>query len=365
LSALGGDVGCAIVIRWCQQGAAAYRGQVLTPPDGLTDAALTAALRRCWDLRISSLTYLAVGWGSHHWEAAGPSGPSGPSGPRWFVTVDDLEHKKFSEDEPLTAAFSRLRASLTAAADLRGCGATFVVAPTATADGEPVTRLSDRFAMAVYPFMDGQSFTWGEFPDWHRWAMLGLVTGVHTAPAAARQHALADDFTVPYRAELEAACEPGAPAAGGPFAPTSSDLVRQNGAAIRRLLARYDGLVTLARSSVSRAVLTHGEPHPGNTMLTAAGTWLLIDWDTALIAPPERDLWSLDPGDGTILAAYTSATGVVPDPYLLDLYRLRWDVTDLALDTRRLRRPHAGSPDDEKTWQLVRQLVERIAGQNR
>jgi hypothetical protein len=48
-----------------------------------------------------------------------------------------------------------------------------------------------------------------------------------------------------------------------------------------------------------------------------AGTWLLIDWDTALIGPPERDLWSLEPGDGTILREYEQATGVAADPDLL------------------------------------------------
>lgn len=332
---------------------------MLTPPDGLTEAAVIAALRRCWGLTVTSLAYQAVGWGSHHWAATGPAAT------RWFVTIDDLESKQLADDEPLTAAFTRLRASLTAAAALRSGGATFAVSPTATTDGEPVTRLSDRFAMAVYPFVDGQSFTWDEFPDWHRRALLGLVTAVHTAPAAARQQALADDFGVPHRAGLQAACDPGARAADcGPFARASSDLVRRNGSAIRQQLDRYDDLVARARSGPGRAVLTHGEPHPGNTMLTAAGTWLLIDWDTALIAPPERDLWSLDPGDGTILSTYASATGVTPDPDLLELYRLRWDITDLALDARRLRRPHAGSPDDEKTWRLVRRLVDRLAGQD-
>ena len=33
----------------------------------------------------------------------------------------------------------------------------------------------------------------------------------------------------------------------------------------------------------ARMVLTHGEPHPGNTMRTVDG-WRLIDWDTALVA---------------------------------------------------------------------------------
>ena len=87
---------------------------------------------------------------------------------------------------------------------------------------------------------------------------------------------------------------------------------------IRRLLARYDGWPQPPALRPARGVLTHGEPHPGNTMLTAAG-WLLIDWDTALVAPPERDLWSLDPGDGSILSAYADATGVRPLPRCIEL----------------------------------------------
>lgn len=97
----------------------------------------------------------------------------------------------------------------------------------------------------------------------------------------------------------------------------TSLLVRRNAAPIRQLLARYDGLVARARQRPGRAVLTHGEPHPGNTMLTPGG-WVLIDWDTALVAQPERDLWLIDPGDGTMLDAYASATGVSPMPDLVE-----------------------------------------------
>jgi len=91
------------------------------------------------------------------------------------------------------------------------------------------------------------------------------------------------------------------------------------------------------------------------------GGWLLIDWDTALVAPPERDLWSLDPGDGTILAAYASATGVRPQPFLLDLYRLRWDLADIAVDVSRFRRPHPGSMDDDESWELLSSLIRNVS----
>lgn len=330
---------------------------MLTPPAGLPGAALVPALERWWGIRTATLEYRPVGWGSHHWEVADQTGA------RWFVTADELENKRLSQREPLEGGFRRLRAALAAARDLRDCGHTYAVAPVAARDGEPLARVGGGFGVAVYPFIDGQSYRWGEFASpAHRLGVLGLLTALHTAPAAARRHALADDFTVPHRDGLEAACDPADdPGDCGPCTRPVAQLLQRHAAAIRRVLGRYDQLVAQARAQPARAVLTHGEPHPGNTMLTAGG-WLLIDWDTALVAPPERDLWSLDPGDGTILEAYTQATGVTPLAPLLDLYRLGWDISDLALEVSRFRRPHTGSAEDDKAWELVKLLVGRLSG---
>jgi len=335
---------------------------VLTPPDGLSEGMLTSALACDWDTGVASMAYQAVGFGSHHWEIADAAGA------RWFVTVDELETKQRSLDEPLAAAFGRLRASLSAARDLRDCGAAFVVEPVLTRYGEPLVRLDDRLTVAVYPFVDGQSFTWGEFTTpAQRRGMLDLIVGVHTAPAAARRHAAEDDFTVLHRDELELALD-FVPAAGatdcGPYARPTARLVAENAAGLRRALARYDALAAAARSRSSGLVLTHGEPHPGNVMLTASG-WVLIDWDTALVAPPERDLWSLDPGDGSVLRRYADATGVTPRPELLELYRIRWDLADIAVTVSRFRRPHPGSEDDEKSWGGLGPLIARWAGGDR
>jgi aminoglycoside phosphotransferase (APT) family kinase protein len=334
-----------------------YGGQVLTPPDGLPDAVLASVLTRSWGMTVASMAYRPVGWGSHHWDVTDAAGS------RWFVTADELDKRRLQDGEPLAEVFRRLRAALAVARDLHDCGRMFVVAPVPAGDGEPLVRVGDRFGVSVYPFVDGQSFVWGEFssPE-YRLGVVDMVVAVHTAPAAARRHALADDFGVPRRDELEAACDPARELADcGPYARPASRLVQRNAAAIRRLLERYDNLVLSARSQPARAVLTHGEIHPGNTMLTASG-WRLIDWDTALVAPPERDLWSLDPGDGTILAAYADATGVALQPSLLDLYRLRWDITDIALDLSRLHRPHAGNSDDAKCWEVLSSLIKRVSG---
>jgi hypothetical protein len=330
---------------------------MLTPPADLPETALTEALRRGWGLAAAELTYRPVGWGSHHWAVTDTAGR------QWFVSADELENKRLAASEPLAAGYARLRAALTAAADLRACGAAFVVAPVPAGDGEPLARVGDRFGVAVYPLIEGQSFDWGEFSSpAHRLGVLGMVAAVHTAPAAARRHALADDYAIPLRDELEAACDPAdATPDAGRYAGPVALLVSQHAAAIQRLLARYDKLVAQARAGGDRAVLTHGETHPGNTML-AAGGWLLIDWDTALVAPPERDLWDLDPGDGTILDAYAAATGVVPQPLLLELYRIRWDLADLAVDVSRFRRPHSGTAEDDESFGLLSSLVEHLSG---
>ena len=51
-------------------------------PGDLDESALTPALRSGWKLNVVSMSYLPIGWGSHHWDVHDRDGM------RWFVTVD-------------------------------------------------------------------------------------------------------------------------------------------------------------------------------------------------------------------------------------------------------------------------------------
>ena len=64
-----------------------------------------------------------------------------------------------------------------------------------------------------------------------------------------------------------------------------------------------------------------------------------------MIAPPERDLWMLDLGDGTVIETYVGATGTPVLPAMLDLYRLRWDLWEIADDIARFHEPHGDDAD--------------------
>src|SRR6185437_14286484 len=142
----------------------------------LTETEVAAALARGWRITAASLAYRAVGWGSHHWELTDDAGT------RWFVTVDDLATRLLRAGDTLTAAAGRLRAALAAATALRDTGREFVVAPVPARDGEPVQPAGERFPVALYPLVQGESFQWGgQLPDGHGSATLEMVIGVHTA----------------------------------------------------------------------------------------------------------------------------------------------------------------------------------------
>ena len=105
-----------------------------------------------------------------------------------------------------------------------------------------------------------------------------------------------------------------------------------------------DRLAAAVEKRGSPWVVTHGEPHSANVMRTDSGH-VLVDWDTAALAPRERDLWMLVEDGDEDLAGYADATGHEVDPEAVDFFRLTWDLKDLAEYLNVLRSPHHQSED--------------------
>ena len=325
---------------------------MMTRPTGLPDAALVDALAAELELPVVSLEYLTIGFGSHHWRAVDADDRP------WFVTVDDVVAKRRARDEDATTVFERLRAALTSANDLRDSGAGFVVAPLPGRTGTMVQRISDRFALALYPFLDGVTANgeYGSADDRH--AVLEMVTTIHAVPRTVTPVAQVDECALVNLDELVCALdELAVPWEQGPYAERARALLDQHAHEVVRALEHYALLATEARDHPDRMVLTHGEPHVENVLVTPTGM-RLIDWDTTLIAPPERDLWMLDPGDGTVIASYVGATGTPLLPSMLDLYRLRWDLSEIAIYIARFREPHGDDADTAECWKNLRLFLD-------
>jgi spectinomycin phosphotransferase len=317
-------------------------------PEDLDEERLRRALDE-WGIVATSLAYAPVGFGDHHWIAADDTGR------KWFVTVADLNLK--GAPDPQTALRELRRAMDTAAALREDEHLDFVVAPLRSAGRETVLRLGPRYALSVFPFVDGETgdFDRPQTPHERR-AVVDLLAELHHQVAPASAPVL--DLRLPMRDLLDEALDGAVSWATGPFAEPARTLLFAHTTAVRRRLKEFDRLVHDLRTSGGAPVLTHGEPHPGN-LIQRDGRYLLVDWDTVGLAPPERDLWSVveSPQD---LERYVEAGGRTPDASALTLYRLRWDLEELSGYVDWFRAPHERSADTEEAWHELLAAVEHL-----
>jgi spectinomycin phosphotransferase len=316
-------------------------------PEGLADEEVAGALARHWDLAVTELRYLPVGFGGYHWSAHDASGS------RWFVTATDLA--RFD-------SFIELERAMSTAARLAQAGLEFVLAPVPTSAGRAACPVGTRYAITVVPFVDGT--TPGRSGDSMTTADLAAVTGmlarVHAAPA--------DPAEVPVRtleltdrAIIETSLrERAEPWQTGPYGESTRALVNEHAASLAMALDTFDELTAELSVTADELVITHGEPHFRNLMRSGNGL-LLIDWDMAGLALPERDLWWIVSESGAEAALYAQLTGRAVSETALSFYRLRWDLADLAEFLPWFRAPHERSADAETAWRGLADIVVRLA----
>ncbi len=323
-------------------------------PRDLDETELASSLLEGWGLKVVGVEYVAVGGGSYHWRAHDETGG------RHWVTADDLDHKGYL-GETRDSAFDGLRCALDTAIGLRRAGLEFVVAPVPTPAGETARRLGARYAVALYPFVEGSSRQFGvrllpEEAD----ELVDALVRLHRATPSVATVARPASLQPSERGSLERALRDlDREWVGGPFSEPARALVASHADGVRRLLQTFDHLAEQAASG-AKPFVTHGEPHPGN-LLNVDGHLRLVDWDTAALAPPERDLWMLDTGDRDELRRYAQATGRHVDDAAVRLYRLRWRLDDISIFVQQFRSTHEQTEDTEHAWRsLVRSMEPEV-----
>jgi spectinomycin phosphotransferase len=153
--------------------------------------------------------------------------------------------------------------------------------------------------------------------------------------------------------------DPGRPWEGGPFSEPAHLLFSGRQRDVAELVAGFDGLVELTAPARRNVVITHGEPHPANLM-SVDGHVALIDWDTAGLAPPERDLSLIATAPGEAIQRYERATGREVDFPVITLYCLRWYLDDLASAVRLFRNPHVEDSDTRGWWEGLAPRLEQL-----
>ena len=313
------------------------------PP--VDESTIAAALAMGWGL-AGDLAYAPVGFGSYHWWL------SCADGARLFVTLDDVSGVPASHQAQRLAAFE---AAFATAADLAGYGHAFVRAPMPARDGRSMQQLDDGRALSLWAYVDGTSAGHGDYDqaDDLRRSVLGVLRSLHSTPLEVVSRAHVETFAVDHSEFLDRLVrwdlDDGW--ADGPYGAPARELAERHRGAIGALRSHYDRLVEQAPPR-DAWVITHGEPHAANVVTTADGP-VLIDWDTALIAPRERDLWMVLAGRAEVDAAYAGETadGLPPvRPEMLRLYTAHWELTELGVYFQRFHASHGDGADTEASW---------------
>jgi spectinomycin phosphotransferase len=290
---------------------------VLQKPD-LPDAALAASLRQAHGLRAAEVVFLPLG-----------------------ADRDTAVYRVVAEDGH--AYFLKLRrgrfdgTGVAVPRLLHERGVAQVIPPVPTPDGRLWTRLR-RFALVLYPFVAGHDAHAVPLAE-DQWRSLGAaLAGVHATrlPDDLVRRVPIDAYGPRWRGKLrrfQARVERERfddPAAAG-----LADLMRAECARIARLTRRHGELAAALRARSPARVLCHGDVHYRNVLVDDAdGALYLIDWDTLVFAPPERDFefvggrWGGEPEARLLRRGYGSHE---PDQTALAYYRYNRIVEDLAV----------------------------------
>jgi thiamine kinase-like enzyme len=181
-----------------------------------------------------------------------------------------------------------------------------------------------------------------------------MLVQIHAARVG---HPRADDFTVPKLEALQAMLDQTeAEWYSGPYARPAQDLLEAHVRDLGVLIDAYRGMASRVAASPERMVITHGEPHASNVISTTGGL-VLVDWDTALLAPPERDLFHLADEDPSVLHRYAEVTGTKIHDEALNSYKLWWDLSEIALYLDLFRSPHEDTADARESWTNLKQFL--------
>jgi spectinomycin phosphotransferase len=318
---------------------------MLEKPD-LPDEQLIACLQHDYGLRIVQVDFLPLG--------------NDMNTAVYRVVVDDarpyfLKLRGGNFDET-TVAIPRL---------LSDQGMAQIIAPIATRAGRLWARV-DAFTAILSPFVAGRNGFEAEVTDRQRIEIGASLKRLHTAalPQSLRQRIPREQYA-PYWRDLVRGFQVRAEGAAiaEPVAAQLAALLRAKRDIIDTLVLRAEQLGDLLQARSLEYVLCHADIHAAN-LLIDGDTLYIVDWDTLILAPKERDLMFVGSGIDNVWPSareqalfYQGYGATEIDPTALAYYRFERIVEDIAAYCEQILLTDQGGQDREEG---LRQLANQF-----
>ena len=306
----------------------------------IDDSLILARLAEAYGLRARQLAFLPLG-----------------------VDVNAAVYCVVAEDE--TAYFLKLRKgafneiAVSVPYFLAAQGVEAIIVPLETTTRQLWAELGG-YKMILYPFVAGENgYEVGlSERQWHKFG--AALRGVHSVafPPALAGRVPRETFSPEWREMVKAfQVEVGERVYEDPTAVRLAAFMRSKRAEISRLVARTNALGMALQGRPLEQVLCHTDIHPGNLLLGENDALHIVDWDSPVLAPKERDLmliggcpaWSSARQEALFYQGYGP---VEIDPTALAYYRYERIIQDIAAFCQQILSPDtkcAGGEDREQS----------------
>ncbi len=179
-------------------------------------------------------------------------------------------------------------------------GVGLIIAPVETRGGRLWTHV-DEFSAILYPFVDGRNGHDAP-PSQRHWVELGAaLRRMHMTalPPDLAERIPRETFSPFWRnmvRDFQGMAE--ATVFEEPVAARCAAFMREKRAEIDGLVTRAETLAADLMTQPPSFVLCHGDIHAWNLLIGGDGALYIVDWDTLILAPKERDLMFVGAGLG-------------------------------------------------------------------
>jgi len=173
-----------------------------------------------------------------------------------------------------------------------------VIPPIPTSFGQLTARL-ENFRLVLYPFIEGQNGYQRSLSDAH-WSELGAaLRKMHNAwfPEELLRPMRTEDYSDRWRSKVKHYLRKVESVEyEEPIARQVVTLLQSKRTQILDMVRSAERLALDLTAYSLPFVVCHGDLHAGNVLLTEKGELYIVDWDTLILAPKERDLMYIGGG---------------------------------------------------------------------
>lgn len=175
-----------------------------------------------------------------------------------------------------------------------------IIAPLETKNGRLRTELAE-FKLIVYPFVEGQDGYQVVLSE-QQWAEFGAaLQAIHsvTLPPSFVQSLEPETYTPFWRERvMDFLKQVEHDTFDDAIAAEAAAFLHSKRADVVYIVERAEELGYALQERAPKFVLCHNDMHGGNLLVTAQGALYLVDWDSPILAPRERDLMFIGGGQG-------------------------------------------------------------------